>query len=563
MPPEVPPSREPRDPAPQPAHEPAAPLIRPGRALHWSWVWLVPLLALAVGASLLVSVWVRTGPVITISFLSAAGVEAGQTKLRYRDVVVGDVSDVRGAADRKHVLVDVQLKREGAEYITQKDSKFWIVRPQVSLAGVSGLDTLLSGVYLNVDAPTAPPQGDVVRRFDGLANPPEILSGQAGTRFVLWSHSLGSLGVGSRIYYRRIEVGRVVSYDMAPDGRSVQMHVFVQAPYDRYVTPDTRFWSDSGLDVSVSTDGVRVRTSGLAAMLNGGIAFAQADEASSYDGVVDNTPAAAGSAYRLFESRDQALADPDGDPMPVELRFDQSVRGLRVGADVDFRGMSLGKVVDIDLEFDHERRRFYSRVRAQLFPMRFSDAYRELTEAAGGAGGEALLRPLVERGLRAQLRTASLLTGQQFVALDFFPAEAGKPLIIPGKLESPAGYLIPTVQGDFDRLQGQISNIVGKLDKVPLETIGDNLSGSLESLNRLMRRLDTQLAPQASKALSSASTSLDRISAALAPESPVLGSLRDTLGELGRAARALRLLTDSLQTHPEVLIRGQARDVLH
>ncbi|MCZ4330876.1 intermembrane transport protein PqiB [Castellaniella denitrificans] len=558
------PTQKPDDPADasRPAADVQAPVIRPGRSLRWSWVWLVPLLAVAVGLSLLASVWVRNGPVITISFLSAAGIETGQTKLRYRDVVVGDVSDVRVAGDRQHVLVDVQLRRQGSEYITQKDSKFWIVRPQVSLAGVSGLDTLLSGVYINVDAPTTRSKGATVRDFKGLVNPPEVLSGQVGTRFVLHADSLGSLRVGSRIHYRRIEVGRVVSYDMAPDGRSIKLHIFVEAPYDRYVTPDTRFWNDSGVDMSVSPDGVQIRTSGLSAILNGGIAFAQADESSSYDGVVDNAPAAAGSVYRLFGTRDAALADPDGDPVPIELRFDQSVRGLRVGADVDFRGMSIGKVIDIDLEFDRARRRFYSRVRAQLYPMRFSEAYRDLADASDGRLGEALLRPLIERGLRAQLRTASLLTGQQYVALDFFPGQAHAAPDIPGDSSNPKGFLVPTVQGDFDRLQGQIGNIVTKLDKVPIEAIGRDLRGTLESLNRLLRRLDTQVAPQATRALTSASASLDRIGEVLAPDAPLLGGLRDTLGELDRAARALRLLSDTLQARPDTLIRGRAPDAL-
>jgi paraquat-inducible protein B len=540
----------------------AAPVIRPGRSLHWSWVWLVPLLALAVGLSLLASVWVRNGPVITIDFLSAAGVEVGQTKLRYRDVVVGEVADVRVAGDRQHVQVDVQLRREGAEYITQKDSKFWIVRPQVSLAGVSGLDTLLSGVYLSVDAPTVLPTGDPVRKFQGLSNSPEVLSGQVGTRFVLHSDTLGSLRVGSRIHYRRIEVGRVVSYEMTPDGRSVNLHIFVEAPYDRYVTPDTRFWNDSGVDMSVSPEGVQVRTSGLSAILDGGIAFAQADESTAYEGAVDSAPAAAGSAYRLFGTRADALADPDGDPVPIELRFDQSIRGLSVGAGVDFRGIAIGKVIDVDLEFDDEHKRFYSRVRAQLYPMRFSKAYQRLMDAAGGLGGEALLQPLIKRGLRAQLRTASLLTGQQYVALDFFAGEVNKPLVMLGDPGSATGYLVPTVQGDFDRLQGQLGNIVTKLDKLPIETIGRDLGDSLSALNRLLRRLDTQVAPQASRALSSATTSLDRIGEVLAPDAPLLGGLRDTLGELDRAARALRLLADTLQARPDALIRGRAPDAI-
>lgn len=541
---------------------PAAPVIRPGRALRWSWVWLVPLLALAVALSLLASVWVRTGPVITISFVSAAGIEAGQTKLRYRDVIVGEVKDVRMAEDRQHVLVDVQLAREGAAYITQPDAKFWIVRPRVGLTGVSGLDTLFSGVYLSVDAPAALPKGGAVTSFQGLANPPEVLSGQVGTRFQLTTQSLGSLAVGSRVYYRRLEVGRVVNYEMTPNGRSINLQIFVESPYDRYVTADTRFWNDSGIDMSLSPDGVQLRTSGLSAILNGGVAFAQADESMSYEGQVSTAPAAPGSSYALFDSRDQALADSDGEPFPIELRFIDSVRGLRVGAEVDYHGMSIGRVVDIDLELDRTRQRFYSRVRAQVYPMRFSQAYLALVDSTNGAEGGALLKPLVRRGLRAQLRSASLLTGQQYVALDFFPNTDPDKLQIPGDPDKTTGYLIPTVPGDFAELQRQLSSVVTKLDKVPIESLSRELQGSLSSLHKLLRRLDTQLAPQASQTLESARKSLDRMGEILGPDAPMIGNLQDTLKALDGAARGLRLLADALQSHPEALLRSPAPDRL-
>lgn len=553
--------------APEPAasarqsQDPLAPLIRPGRSLRWSWVWLVPLLALLVGLSLLASVWVRTGPVITISFPSGYGLEAGQTKLRYRDVAVGMVKDIRVADDRQRVLVDVQLNREGAQYLTREGAKFWVVRPQVSVAGVTGLDTLLSGVYLGVDAPTTPPEGEPVYYFKGLENPPEILSGQVGSRYLLHTGSVGSLSVGSRVYYRRIEVGRIVSIVMAPDGRSVDLQIFVRAPYDRYVTRNTRFWSDSGLDMSISPDGVQVHTSGLSAIINGGVAFAQADESSTYDGPIDTTPVAAGSSFTLFATRDAALADPDGPPVPIELRFDQSVRGLRVGAGVDFRGLTIGKVVDIDLEFDEQRKRFFARVRARIFPMRFSEAYRELVVSREGKMGNALLKPLVERGLRAQLRTASLLTGQQYVALDFFPEdERGKSVQLGGS--DAMGYLIPTVPGDFDRLQRQVGNIVTKLDKVPIDGISNDLQVSLKALNQLLTHMDTRLTPQASQVLVSARRSLDQLGAVLGPDAPLVGSLQSTLRELDQAVQALRLLADSLQAHPETLLRGHAPDRL-
>jgi len=541
------------------AGEPAAPVLVPGRRLRWSWVWLVPLLALAVALSLLASVWVRTGPTITISFPTAAGLAVGQTKLRYRDVEVGVVKDIRVAEDRRQVLVDVQLKRDGAQYITQRDSKFWIVRPQVSLAGVSGLNTLISGEYLSVDAPTRV-AGSAVYQFQGLENPPEVLNGQEGTRFVLQADDLGSLTIGARVYYRRVEVGRVVSYSMAPDGRSVRIQIFVNKPYDRFVTADTRFWNSSGVDLSVSTEGVQVRTGGLAAVLNGGVAFAQADESTSYDGVADSSPAKPDTVYTLFGTRDAALAEPDGDPSPIEFHFPQSVRGLKIGATVDFRGLAIGKVVDIDVEYDSKRQRFYVRVRALVYPSRFGDAYRAWLKAEPGKQGQALLDPLIRQGLRAQLRSASLLTGQQYVALDFFPNEKTLPPVdVP---PAPGNALVPTVPGSFDRLQSQLAGIVTKLDAVPLDGIGRELQANLKDLRALLLRLNGQVVPQATRTLQSAQHSLNQVGRTLDPDAPLVGGLQQALQELDRTARALRQLADGLQAHPEILLRGQPPDRL-
>lgn len=538
-----------------------APDIRPGRALRWSWIWLVPMLAVLVALSLLVSVWVRTGPTITIGFISAAGIEAGQTKLRYRDVVIGEVTNVRVADDRLRALVDVQLKREGAEYITRPESKFWIVRPQLSLAGVSGLDTLLSGVYLSVDTPSTPPEGDEVFEFKGLSDPPEILSGQVGTRFRLQASTLGSLAIGSRVYYRRIEAGRVVGFGMAPDGRSVSLEIFVEAPYDRFVTKDTRFWNDSGIDVSMSTDGVELRTSGLAAFLSGGISFAPADESSAFDGVADTNPSPAGSLFTLFDSRPLALADPEGSAAQIEMRFDQSVRGLRLGAPVDFRGIVVGKVVDIDLEYDQLRKRFYVRVRAHLYPLRFSAEYRRLLHESQGKDGAALLDPLVQHGLRAQLRSSNLLTGLQYVSLEFFPDQADvTPEIMGGPQTS--GYLLPTIQGDFDRIQAQVVSIVNKLDNVPVEEIGAELHAGLKALSGLLGRVDDEMVPQANEMLGAASSTFSRLGALLGSDAPLVSGVQDALRELDRAARALRLLAESLQSHPESLLHGRVPDSL-
>ncbi len=536
------------------------PIIKPARNFHWSWVWLVPLLALLVGLSLLASVWVQSGPVITISLESAAGIEAGQTKLRYRNVVVGEVAAVKVANDRQHVLVDVQLQRDGAKFITQPESKFWVVEPRFSISGVSGLDTIISGVYISVDAPLHLEDKSPVFKFEGLANPPEVLSGQKGTRFVLYADTLGSLRVGSRVFYRRIDVGRVFNYAMSEDGRRVEVQIFIDAPYDKYVTADTRFWNDSGIDMSVSGAGVDLRTSGLAAIIDGGISFAQADEASNYDGVASTTPAPADASFELFDNRAAALAEPDGHPVTVEMRFMQSVRGLNMGAEVEFRGLDIGKVIDIDLEYDPGIQRFYTSVRANLYPSRLGQVYPKLVQSAGGNRGHDLFEVLVKHGLKAQMRTASLLTGQQYISFGFFPDE-GEAQTIPGQA-NPKEFLIPTTQGEFDRLQQQLGSIINKLDNIPIETIGQDLSTSMQSLSELLQNLNTGLVPQATKALAATQRSLDGVGSLLAPGAPIVNGIQDTLTQLGRAAQALRALAEMLQADPQSLILGNPNDNL-
>ncbi|MBV6271759.1 MCE family protein [Alcaligenaceae bacterium CGII-47] len=543
---------------PERSELPLPPVVRPAKAVRWSWIWLVPLLAVLMGASLLVTYWLRTGPTITVSFESAQDLVVGQTKLRYKDVVVGLVQDIKVAPDREHVLVQIKLDQSGAKFITQDSARFWVVRPRFSLNGVSGLGTLITGAYISVDT-TASYQGDkAVYEFVGLEKPPEVGSDRAGTRYTLNTRDLGSLDVGSSVSYRRINVGQVIGYELSEDGRNVQVQVFIDAPYDQYVTVDTRFWNVSGVNVSLNSEGISMRTSSLSAILGGGVAFAQADEDNSF-GIEEFPRAQPNTAYRLYDTRDQAMADPDGVPFPVEMHFDQSVRGLKLGASVDFRGMELGKIVDIDLEYNAQKKRFYARVRADLYALRFSEEYRKLTQGSQpDASDGRLLAPLIRHGLRAQMRASNLLTGQQYVALEFFPDAE------PVSVDDPASLpvIIPTMVGNFDQLQQQISKIVSQVNEIPFGDIGKELQGSLKSMHKLINRVDQQLAPQANAALKSARQSLDQVGKALGPNAPLIGGVSESLGELARAARALRQLADYLQAHPESLVRGRSNDSL-
>ncbi|ROT46298.1 intermembrane transport protein PqiB [Pusillimonas sp. NJUB218] len=531
----------------------ADPFITERRGARFSWIWLVPLVAAIVGLSFIVRTWINTGPTITIAFESAEGLEIGQTKVRYKDVVVGLVTDIKVSNDRSNVLVMAQLDRDASHYLAREGARYWVVKPRLSLGSVSGLGTLLSGAYISADvSPDIAENPSTAYKFTGLEKPPAVTNDRSGTRFTLRATELGSLEIGSPIYYRQIAVGRVIDYALADEGTSVDIQVFIDAPNDRFVTSDARFWNISGINVSLSTAGVNVQTGSLASVISGGISFASANPA-------NEIPAQADAVYDLFRTEVEAMAEPDGPPFRVDLVFNQSVRGLKVGAPVEFRGMELGKVYDIDLEFDDETKRFHVLVKTNLYPRRFGNAYDGLMklESASQHPGSLLLGPMVKHGLRAQLQAASLLTGQQFVALEFFPD--ADPVEFDPKREP---LVLPTIAGNFDRLQEQISAIVTKLNAVPFEGIGNDLRDGLKSMNAMLKEINTKVAPQAAAALKAAQKSLESVDSLLSADSPTGNNLDRTLRELSGAARSLRNLGDYLQAHPNALITGRASDRL-
>ena len=536
----------PVEPRPQPE-------VRPRKEQRFSWIWLIPFLAVLVGGGLLARDWMAAGPVITISFESAEGIEAGQTRVRYKDVVIGTVTDVKVDHAQGRVLVSAQLKREGAQYITQPESRFWVVRPRLGMSGVSGLGTLLSGVHIAVD--TAASDGTLDNRvyeFEGLETPPEISSERPGTRFVLSANDLGWLDVGSPVYYRRIQVGQVIGYSLDEGGQAVSIQVFVDAPYDRYVTADARFWNASGVNFELDADGLSVQTGSLTSIMAGGVSFAPANE-------FDTEPARRDAVFTLHGSQNQAMADPDGDPMLLEFHFHQSVRGLKIGAPVDFRGLELGEIVDIDMEFDREQRQFYALVRARIYPLRFGPIYERMTELDKDPhiARARMLEGMVARGLRAQMRAANLLTGQQYVALDFFRNE--RPVVFDGTQYPP---VLPTITGDFDRLQQQLGSIVGKIDELPLDGLVQDIRDTLQSVTALLSGMDGKVTPELASTLRSVRKTLSAVERFVDEGSATAGGLEGTMRELSAAARALRTLADHLQAQPGSLLRGAARDRL-
>jgi len=538
------------DPGSAPLPPPAPPVIVRRRNWLPSLIWLIPIVAAMVGITLVARILMERGPEVVLTFKTAEGLEAGKTAVKYKEVQIGTVQSIRLANDRSNVRVLVQLKKE-AKSFTAQDTRFWVVRPRLDTSGISGLGTLVSGAYIGADAGSSE---ETSGEFTGLETPPIVTRDASGRQFLLHAHDVGSLDIGSPVYYRRIKVGQLAAYELDQDGRGVALRVFINAPYDKFVGVNTRFWHASGFDVELGAGGLKVRTQSLTTMLLGGIAFQAPDE--------ERGPVAQeNTAFVLANDEAAAMKEPDGASQTMLLYFNQSLRGLAPGAAVDFRGVVIGEVKSIGVEFDRSEREFKMPVVVVIYPER-------LRRRANGSAGDLRLsqldrwQSLVAKGMRAQLRTGSLLTGQLYVALDFFPKEpAAKLDITRTPLE------LPTVPNGLDEIQSQVADIAGKLDKVPFEQIGADLRKTLATLNstlqsteQLARSLHNDVSPEMVAAMKDVRKTLNSADKTLADDSPLQQDMRQTLQELGRAAGSLRVLTDYLERHPESLLRGKPED---
>jgi paraquat-inducible protein B len=526
-----------------------------------SLIWLIPILAAIIGISLAINTVIQRGPEITIMFSSGEGLEAGKTKVKYKDVAIGIVESVTLSEDRSYVLVRVQLKKE-AKSFTAADSRFWVVRPRVALSGVSELSTLLFGPYIGAEAGVA---SEKKATFAGLESPPVVTRDASGKQYVLRTTDIGSLDIGAPVYYRRIKVGQVIAYQLDDDGKNITVRIFVNTPYDRLVGVNTRFWHASGIEMQISTAGISLQTQSLASVVLGGLSFQTPDEG-------PGPKAAENTAFTLAANQAEAVIEKDGEPRMILLNFNQSVRGLTPGAEISFRGVVLGKVKSVGLEYNWQRQEFILPVVGEVYPARLSGRV-AVDEGQPALTPQQRLQSMLDRGLAAQLRTASLLTGHAYVALDFFPKgspskvvkKAGPPdadVSVPGTLIE-----LPTISGGSDEIQAHITEITRKVSKVPFDQIGDDLQQSLRAFKQTLERagqlaaqLNNDVAPEIAGAMKDARKSLGAVERILAEDAPLQQDLHETLQELSRAAASLRVLTDYLERHPEAIIRGKRED---
>lgn len=532
-------------------------------------VWLIPIVAALIAAALAVKAITEKGPTITISFVSAEGLEAGKTRIKYKDVEVGKVRSIQLSEDLTHVTVTAEMVPEISDHLTDS-TRFWIVRARVTPSQVSGLGTLFSGVYIGMDPGK---QGASARHFKGLESPPLVTLDMPGRYFNLQADRLGSLDIGSPVFSRQIKVGQVVNYKMNADGTAVDVQIFIEAPHDQRITKQTRFWNASGLDLRLDTKGIQIRTESMIALFSGGIAF------ETPANFISTASPGTDDVFKLYDSYDQIDEPTYTRKFYFVAYFEDTVRGLNVGAPVEFRGIKVGTVADLKLEFDPATLSFRVPVLLTIEPERLAVPGQEKVAEDG------LVEKLIKKGLRAQLRTGSLITGQLYINLSFFPDAPP-----PAQAHQSAYAELPTVSAPVEAIADSLAKILNRFEKLPIEAIGrdlettvarvrallgsDDLQAAVTSLNRSLANLETfsgQLnrtaAPQLSAVLDEARNAFSQARKALAATDALLGAdaplsyeLQQTLKELAKAARSVGALADYLERHPDALIYGKGSD---
>jgi paraquat-inducible protein B len=525
-----------------------------------SAVWLLPIVALLVGVWLVVKTVSERGPEIVVSFKTAEGIQAGKTEVKLKDVTVGNVESVTFSKDLSQVLVTIQMIAGAGPHLTDK-TRFWVVRPRVGAGEISGLGTLFSGAYIAMDPDDT---GKSEKRFTGLEKPPVITADRKGTHYRLRAEKIGSISVGTPVYFREFQVGEVTEFSLSEDDSYVDVGIFVEAPHNRHITTMTRFWNASGVSVSLNASGMELSVESLVSLLSGGITFANPKH------LDEVSPAPENFVFTLYPDKKASQEEPITNATTFALRFDGTVRGLEVGAPVEYLGIRMGTVTAIQLGPSPQNPdQLVPVVLVDLEPQRLQ-MYRTVAgaESASRDYGEVLHDPVkrarsqVEQGLRARLQTGNLITGKLFVTLDVYPDAPPATLTMLGVYPE-----IPTMPGSLEGILAGIQRLVNRLDAANIEQTIGNLNKLLVSTNTLMAVLSKDVPTLSTEmqgtlvemrsTFKNAAATLQTLDRTASPRGEIGSQLQETLQEVSGAARSIRVLTDFLERHPEALLTGK------
>ncbi|MEW5009723.1 MAG: MlaD family protein [Cycloclasticus sp.] len=486
-----------------------------------SAVWVIPLIAALIGAWLVFKSATEEVATVEVSFKSASGLEVGKSSVKLLDINVGTVRDIQFSNDLTSVVVTLELKGIDKKSITNK-TRFWVVRPRVGADGVSGLETLLSGAYIEIDPGDG---GEIANQFKGLEAPDIRQRSNLGTRYILRSKALGSLATGSPIKYRGIQVGEVTKYKLVDDHQHVDIEVFVAAPHDQYIKQQTRFWNISGVGLKLNSEGFQLDMDSMTSLMIGGIAF------STEGPGIESEPAAAKTVFNLHKTQIADIEETLTLSVPMKLYFANGVKGLSKGATVEFKGLRMGTVTDVGVEFDKSEKSLLTFAMINIEPQRLpTELNEQQTDSQRIARIHRFFKRMVSQGMRGQLTSGNILTGQSQITLDFFPMmKKGQVKFIEGVM------VLPTAQESLEGLLDKVDQIMQRFEAMPIEEIGRNIAQTTASVNSLVHSLN-------------------------AVEGGVVGvQIEEAISELTRAARSMRSMTEYLERHPEALLKGKGQ----
>lgn len=515
---------------------PDAKLRRP----RFQLVWLIPIMAAIIAGYLGYRTLMERGPLLTLTFDNAAGLQVGQTQLKYKAVALGTVESIDLVKNNSHVVVKVRMNNIGARFLTS-NARFWVVRPRMTLSDIASFETIVSGAYITVDP--GKPGGHFQDDFVGLEQPPGVRSDEPGRTYTLTAYRLGAISSGSPIFYRDIVVGEVLGYDIGNGLGPIKISVFIRAPFDDLVRPDSRFWNSSGVSFGIKGGVLQLQLQSLQAMVLGGITFGLPYEAR------DESPSPDHASFHLYESQQQAEAAEYKNQIQIVTYADTDASGLTPGAPVTALGIDVGDVTDVSLQIDTKTGKMRVKISMQLQPQRVLSA----DDARAPAQILAAFQRFVDNGLRAEISTANYVTGQKEIALVMEPKQP------PVKITMQNGaILLPFKAGNLAATLNNAAEITAKINQIPFQQIGDNLNKLLKTANgTLGGPQTTNLLKQLTGTLKTADSTLQTFNQGFGQDSDLQRNLRQILGQMASTLQSLQALTIYLNQHPQSLLFGR------
>lgn len=516
-----------------------------------STIWIIPVIALFIGCWMIYFQWSNQGSTITIHFSTAEGMEAGKTKIKSRNVDIGEVSKIELNKNGNGVVVTAEIKKTAEQFLVT-DSMFWVVSPQISHTGVSGLSTLISGVYIEI----SPGKSTTERYlFDALNSPPLTPAGTPGLHITLNSNDQFAYRKGDPVIYKGLTVGQFEDIYFNFEERVVYYNVFIKAPYHQLITSNTKFWDVSGLKLDLNADGISVKTGNFETMLTNGVTFGVPKGMNIGEKIGER------SYFDIYTSYEAAEDERYRRSIEFVVLVSDSIRGLSVGAPVEYRGIQIGKVQSVNMALSRNdnkltQEEFKIPVLISLQPGRIG--------LPDNGEGESLMKQQniywIEQGLKAVLRTGNILTGSLFIDLQHDKAQPVS------QIEQYGGFtVIPTSSDDFSQITAKAEQFMDNLNNLPLHNLSENANKLMieiaqtaqelqsvgKSLNTLLTQVEQQ---QISSELSKTLQGINSLTQDLSSGSQGYEELRATLNTLTSTMNELKPLLKQLKHKPNSLI---------